>query len=42
MPSLDGEKYSYGKKGIRKYLKALKEKRKNKNKGYSAGGDGRY
>ena len=28
MPSLDGEKYSYDKKGISKYMKALKKKRK--------------
>ena len=32
MPSLDGEKYSYDKKGISKYMKALKKKRKKKNK----------
>ena len=30
MPSLDGKKYSYDKKGYKAYLKALKKKRKEK------------
>ena len=34
MPKLGGKKYSYDKKGVRNYIKALKKKRK---KGYEAG-----
>ena len=30
MPKLDGQKYSYDEKGMKKYLSALKKKRKKK------------
>tara|TARA_R100000278_G_scaffold2675_2_gene5189 strand:+ start:2669 stop:2824 length:156 start_codon:yes stop_codon:yes gene_type:complete len=34
MPSLDGKKYSYDKKGVKAYVKALKKKRKKKEDDY--------
>ena len=34
MPSLDGKKYGYDKKGVKAYVKALKKKRKKKEDGY--------